>query len=458
MSTDDTTDQKHGDDLSANATASPDATHTDSDADSPSSGNIPFSIVFEDGDEQGDGSATGRRADTTGTTEDNAESPQDPATPDVDAGHGASHLRETAGQHHPANDSSATSPINNHGHTETTSSSADGGSEGSSNDDSVAASAAKAVPTAAGSPDQNVKATANASGANADGATANGTRSDTVHTNETRQTGEKTGVQDTEATAGQSSGHAAEAAPSIASQVNRSITRNDEIFLRANPTFAFNDVSLITRSSGRAVLERLNLRFFSGSVYAVRIPSSDDERRVAFMAVATGMTLPTRGTVTLKSTNLAGLDGAETRSHRIGIVPQRYALRPELNAAQNIVYAMDASRRNFLRPKADIAQALLEQLEYQGGSEPIAEVPKVERCRAAIARAMACEPEVLVLDDPTAGLDSQGSEHVMSLLAKIAHGGPWHRQQPYGDGKHCVIIITDDDRAIRSCEHTFTVE
>ena len=244
----------------------------------------------------------------------------------------------------------------------------------------------------------------------------------------------------------------------IASQLDRKLSRNDDnIFLRANPTFAFNDVTLTNRKTGRNVLDRLDLRFFNGSLYAVQI-DEDAEQRAAFMAVASGLTIPTMGTVTLKSTNLAGLDGAQTRSYRIGIIPQQYALRLDLNAAANIRYAMDASGRNFLRPKDDIAQMLLEQVGYQGGSAPISEVPEVERRIAAIARAIACEPEILLADGIADGLSQEDSDRVLTLLTTIAHGGPWHFRQPYADGKHCVILVTDWGNDSPAYDHTYVLE
>ena len=90
------------------------------------------------------------------------------------------------------------------------------------------------------------------------------------------------------------------------------------------------------------------------------------------MGVMSGLTTPASGTVMNKSANIVELEPVELRGHRLGIVPQLHAVQPKIDAEQNVLYAMNASNRNFLKPKPVIARELLAKV---GFSEPPAAWP-----------------------------------------------------------------------------------
>jgi ABC-type lipoprotein export system ATPase subunit len=140
----------------------------------------------------------------------------------------------------------------------------------------------------------------------------------------------------------------------------------------------------------------------------------------------------------LKSANLAELEGSDIRGHRIGVVPQQFALREDLDAVSNIVYAMDASGRTFLKPKAVLAREILQHVGFEGVSTGIAvrKLTTVEQRRIAIARAICCEAVAIVIDEPTAGLNDVESAAIMELLASLSQGR---------DPRRCVIAITSSE-------------
>lgn len=256
----------------------------------------------------------------------------------------------------------------------------------------------------------------------------------------------------------------ADTATRASSHIDRELRQRRHITLKAYPSFALNNVILSNRKTGRDVLDNISMDCYIGRTYAIMVDPDDAEQREGFMAVASGMVFPTSGRVMLKSNDLASFDPAEARAHRLGVVPQRYAIRDDLDAIANLVYTMDASGRNFLQPKPDIARDLLDQTGFGDGSDlavenyealvhtPAGKLREIDRRRLAIARAICCEAEILLLDEPTGGLDEEDSATILDLLNKLAH-----RNQRTADSGRCVIIVTDNDDVADACDEAFTL-
>lgn len=225
----------------------------------------------------------------------------------------------------------------------------------------------------------------------------------------------------------------------VSSRIDREINNRheDDILLKSYPTFALDHVTVINHKSGRKVLDDAQLSFYSGRFYGISI-FDDDELRQILLSTMGGFLHPDSGQVMLKSANLAELEGSDIRGHRIGVVPQQFALREDLDAVSNIVYAMDASGRTFLKPKAVLAREILQHVGFEGVSTGIAvrKLTTVEQRRIAIARAICCEAVAIVIDEPTAGLNDVESAAIMELLASLSQGR---------DPRRCVIAITSSE-------------
>ncbi|QOL35402.1 ATP-binding cassette domain-containing protein [Bifidobacterium lemurum] len=251
---------------------------------------------------------------------------------------------------------------------------------------------------------------------------------------------------------------AAEPATSLASRIDREIISGSEdaILLKSYPTFSFNKVTLAGAKGKVDIFSEVDFACHAGHTYAI-MPIGDedmdiptDAKRVALMGLMSGMTLPTSGTVMNKSANLQELEPIELRGHRLGLVPQRYAVRPDLDAESNVLYAMEASNRNFLKPKPVIARELLAQVGFDEATAgvPIGTLPLVQQRLVAIARAISTEAQVLILDEPTRGLNDDEAVTVLKALSKLAHSG---------DPKHCVIIVTTDQEVADTADQTIRV-
>ena len=214
----------------------------------------------------------------------------------------------------------------------------------------------------------------------------------------------------------------------------------DRVLLKSYPTFSLNHVTTTARKTGRHVLDDLSLAFYAGTLYAVKVLGDEDdpEQRTTLMAVMGAFQLPTSGEVMSKSSNFTELELGELRGHRLGLVPQRYAVRGDLDAEGNLLYAMNGSGRGFLKPKPVVAREMLQSVGYTGAAKgkKVSELSLLDQRRVAIARALCCDAETVILDEPTKGLDEADAAELLDLLRRIARSR---------DPKRVVIVITSSD-------------
>ena len=246
----------------------------------------------------------------------------------------------------------------------------------------------------------------------------------------------------------------ADSATSVSSQLDREIKhhrKKDAFFFKANPTFALDHVTVINRKTGRNILDDLSLSFHAGATHAVLVDAEDREQHQALLATMVGMVRTDRGNVMHKSTNLSDVEPVEMLGHRIGFIPQRFAFRPDLDAESNVLYAMDASNRNFLKPKPVIARELLKRVGFDEVTSGLAvgEVSELNQRRVAIARALSCEAEVIIADEPTAGLDADDAAVVLDLLKKFKRDA---------DRKRAIIVVTTNPEVADAMDHSVELD
>lgn len=243
----------------------------------------------------------------------------------------------------------------------------------------------------------------------------------------------------------------ASSATAVSTHIDREVKVGDEDLnlLRAYPTLSLHDVTYRDRKTGRTPVEHLTCAFAAGTVSAILVPDGDDMARTAMVGLLSGLLMPESGHLMNRSAEYLSIEPLELRGHRIGLVPQRFAVRGDLSPVRNLVYAMDASNRNFLKPKPVLARELLlaSGLDETLLDNRVDSLNEVDRRRVAIARAVCCEAEIVVLDEPLDGLEDSERDAIMELLRSIAHGDP----------KRCVVVVTQDVAVAESADQTVTL-
>lgn len=187
------------------------------------------------------------------------------------------------------------------------------------------------------------------------------------------------------------------------------------------PAVAFRQAQLGYRD--RAAVTALDLSIEQGEVVAVVGPNGSGKSTLVRSVF--GLSQLQAGAI-----EVFGID--RRRFHdwsRVGYVPQRNTVVGGLpSTVREVVSAGMAGRRGLLAPLRSVDRARVEQaIESVDLSskidEPIATLSGGQQRRALTARALASDPELLVLDEPTAGVDAENQEALAAILAGLAQAG-----------------------------------
>lgn len=134
-----------------------------------------------------------------------------------------------------------------------------------------------------------------------------------------------------------------------------------------------------------------------------------------------GLDVPTEGEVVVEGKRLLGMKKEELaifRRRKIGFIFQNYNLVPDLNVYENVILPVELDGRKVDEEYVD------EILELLGLTEKREALPGTlsggQQQRAAIARALAAKPAIILADEPTGNLDSVTSHDVLGLLKMAA--------------------------------------
>jgi len=141
----------------------------------------------------------------------------------------------------------------------------------------------------------------------------------------------------------------------------------------------------------------------------------------------TGIDTPTSGEVFVAGTAVHEMDQEQLavwRGRNVGVVFQFFQLLPTLTVAENIILPMDFCNTFPVSERRGRAISLLEKVGIAEQADKLpSDLSGGQQQRAAIARALANDPPLIVADEPTGNLDSATSDAVMQLFANLAAEG-----------------------------------
>ncbi|GGM15819.1 MULTISPECIES: metal ABC transporter ATP-binding protein [Micromonospora] len=174
---------------------------------------------------------------------------------------------------------------------------------------------------------------------------------------------------------------------------------------------------------GRPVLRDVSLAVTTGEVVALL--GANGSGKSTLIRAILGLVPLSHGTVELFGTPLRRF----RHWHRVGYVPQRLGAGSGVPATvREVVAAGRLARRGVLRPpgaadRAAVAAALSAVGLADRAGDPVATLSGGQQQRTLIARALAGEPDLLVLDEPTAGVDAVSQEAFAGALGGFVTGG-----------------------------------
>ena len=191
------------------------------------------------------------------------------------------------------------------------------------------------------------------------------------------------------------------------------------------------DVSHLSKTyaAGDKALDDVSFSIPAGQVVGLIGPSGAGKSTL--IRCINRLVEPTSGTISLSGTHITGMSTKELRSvrRRIGMIFQEYALVERLSVMENVLsgrLGYVSFWRSFTRhyPKADVQKAfgLLDRVGLiDHASKRAAALSGGQRQRVGIARALEQDPELLLIDEPTASLDPKTSRQIMRLLLEICN-------------------------------------
>jgi putative ABC transport system ATP-binding protein len=210
----------------------------------------------------------------------------------------------------------------------------------------------------------------------------------------------------------------------------------------------------ITKSfTTRGAQPSLALRGVSLTIEAgeyVAVLGKSGSGKSTLLNLIAGLDQPSSGAVTVAGSAIASMNEsriARWRGEHIGVVFQFFQLLPTLTALENIVLAMELVGRI---PPAKRRGAALELLAMVNLADHAHKLPSTlsggQQQRAAIARALANDPPILLADEPTGNLDTETANDVSAVFQQLAARGT------------TLLIVTHDVALARSAHRVLEIK
>jgi ABC-type sugar transport system ATPase subunit len=202
---------------------------------------------------------------------------------------------------------------------------------------------------------------------------------------------------------------------------------NESMTAERGPTTAEPPIiearNIVKRFGGVIAVDDVSLAVLPGEIHGV--VGENGAGKSTLMRVLAGILAPDEGDVRVDDNQLQG--GARSALEAgISLVHQELSLVPELTVAENILLGSTPSRAGFINTRnlKEIAAGALDEIGVSVDLDvPVATLSVALRQFVEIARAIARNPRVLILDEPTATLTPAETDYLLDMLQRLAERG-----------------------------------
>ncbi len=163
-----------------------------------------------------------------------------------------------------------------------------------------------------------------------------------------------------------------------------------------------------------------------------------------------GLERPSRGTLRVGGLDLGQAgdsDLARYRNRRVGFVFQSFHLDGRRTALENVLLPLYFGEGSLTRGRARAMQILVRVGMEEFRDRPVQSLSGGQRQRVAVARALICEPELLLADEPVGHLDDRTAESVTELLVEL------HREQGL-----TLVATAHDERLLQHADRVLKLD
>lgn len=217
--------------------------------------------------------------------------------------------------------------------------------------------------------------------------------------------------------------------------------------------------NVVKRFGGLTAVNKINLDFDKGQIASIIGPNGAG--KTTFFNTLTGIYTPEEGEIDFNGQSLLGLRPDQVAERGIARTFQNIRLFGSMTVIENIIVGMHTQlkqsgfdalfrSKNFHKEEAEAEKRAKELMDYVGlvnvGNELAHNLPYGGQRRIEIARALAANPTLLLLDEPTAGMNPNETESAIKLFRRIRD-----------DMGITVLLIEHDMRVVMSISERISV-
>lgn len=186
--------------------------------------------------------------------------------------------------------------------------------------------------------------------------------------------------------------------------------------------------SITKRFSGVTALENINFDIRSGEVHVLL--GENGAGKSTLMKILSGIYEPTEGSIVLSGKEYSRLTPADSAENKISIIYQELSLINELSIAENLFVGKLPKKKVIGIPVVDYAAIKSKTAEllqrvgmHRDPATLVGEIPISEKQQVEIAKALAADARVIIMDEPTSSLTTEEVEKLFAIIRQLKQEG-----------------------------------